>query len=162
MTLRLTWLVGIYWCLAVNITLAETADQQAEKTDEKEQKKFRAFTDHLTDAILTGEFTVDGREKGDRHQERYEIRRIKKLPRGDYWLFEARIAYGKHDLTLPIPLQVKWAGDTPVVTLNKVTLPGLGTFSARVLFHENYYAGTWHHGDVGGQMFGKITKDLKE
>ena len=37
MTLRLTWLLGIYMCLAVNITLAETTDQPAEKSDEKEQ-----------------------------------------------------------------------------------------------------------------------------
>ena len=28
----------------------------------------------------------------------------------------------------------------------------MGTFSARVVLHDNQYAGTWQHGDVGGQI----------
>jgi hypothetical protein len=34
----------------------------------------------------------------------------------------------------------------------------MGTFTARVLFYEDRYAGTWQHGKVGGHMFGKIEK----
>ena len=46
-----------------------------------------------------------------------------------------------------------------MVTLTKATLPGLGEgFSARVLFYEGRYAGTWQHGPVGGHMFGTIEK----
>jgi hypothetical protein len=30
---------------------------------------------------------------------------------------------------------VKWAGDTPFIVLEKVSIPGLGTFSARVLLY---------------------------
>ncbi len=43
-----------------------------------------------------------------------------------------------------------------MVSLTDLTIPGLGTFTARVLFYEDRYAGTWQHGKVGGHMFGKI------
>jgi len=39
-----------------------------------------------------------------------------------------------------------------------VTMPGLGTFTSRVLVYRDEYAGTWTGGDHGGQMFGKIER----
>jgi hypothetical protein len=53
---------------------------------------------------------------------------------------------------------VKWAGDTPVVTVTDVLVPGIGTFTARVLFYKDQYAGTWRGDDHGGQMYGRIVK----
>ena len=84
------------------------------------------------------------------------------MPRGDYWLFKARIRYGDHDVTVPLPLEVKWAGQTPVITLNNVPIPGLGTFDARVLIDGNRYAGTWQHGEVGGLLFGRVETSSTE
>jgi hypothetical protein len=52
---------------------------------------------------------------------------------GDFWLLTSQITYGDVDLTVPVPVQVKWAGNTPVITDEKIWIPGLGTFSARVL-----------------------------
>jgi hypothetical protein len=52
---------------------------------------------------------------------------------------------------------VKWARDTPVIVLEKVSIPGLRTFSARVLLDEGRYAGTWTHDKKGGHLFGTIT-----
>jgi hypothetical protein len=72
------------------------------------------------------------------------------------WLFKARIKYGDHDVTVPIPLQVSWAGKTPMIVVDQISIPGLGTFDARVLIAGDRYAGTWQHGDVGGHLFGKI------
>jgi hypothetical protein len=43
-----------------------------------------------------------------------------------------------------------------VITLDSVTIPGLGTFSSRVVIDGPLYAGTWQHDAVGGHMFGKI------
>jgi hypothetical protein len=77
---------------------------------------------------------------------------------GDYWLLTSRIKYGKNDITLPLPLEIKWAGDTPVITLTDFTIPSLGTFSSRVVIYDNAYAGTWSHGKVGGHLFGTIEK----
>jgi hypothetical protein len=57
-----------------------------------------------------------------------------------------------------LPLNVKWAGDTPVITLTDFTIPGLGPCGARVVIHNDKYAGTWTHGNASGHMFGVIKK----
>jgi hypothetical protein len=76
----------------------------------------------------------------------------------DLWQFSARIKYGDKDVTLPIPIEVKWAGKTPVISLDNVTIPQLGTFSSYVVIDGDKYAGTWTHGEVSGHMFGRIEK----
>jgi hypothetical protein len=81
-----------------------------------------------------------------------------KLPEGDVWLIKARVKYGDKDVTVPMPLEIKWAGDTPIITLTDFTIPGLGTFTSRVVIYENRYAGTWQHGQVGGHLFGRLEK----
>lgn len=51
---------------------------------------------------------------------------------------------------------MEWLGDTPMITMTEVPLPPLGTFTARVFFYGDRYAGTWQHDAVGGHMFGRI------
>jgi hypothetical protein len=89
--------------------------------------------------------------------EKYTITRVTKS-KDDYWIFVARIQYGKRDITIPMSLQVKWAGDTPVITLTDLTIPGLGMFTSRVLIYGDRYAGTWQHGKTGGHLWGRIEK----
>jgi hypothetical protein len=48
------------------------------------------------------------------------------------------------------------------MTLDNLTLPGLGTFSARVVLHDDKYAGTWQHDKVGGHLFGTISRAKEE
>jgi hypothetical protein len=118
----------------------------------------KRFEESLSGATMVGHYVTGSLKKGkDLPEDRYAIANVSKL-KGDMWLFNARIEVEGHDLTLPIPLRVLWAGDTPVITLDDVSLPGLGTFSARVLIHGHNYAGTWAHGEEGGQMFGRIEK----
>ena len=119
---------------------------------------FKKFEQTLSGAVLAGQFTILGKDRGQMPPEEYTIRRVSKLADGDYWLFQARIKYGDKDVTIPLPLEVKWAGDTPVITLTDLTIPGLGTFSARVVIDSGKYAGTWTHGEVGGHMFGVIKR----
>jgi hypothetical protein len=57
---------------------------------------------------------------------------------------------------LPVPLEVFWAGDTPVITLTHAAVPGMGTFTSRVMIYGDRYAGTWQHDKFGGHMWGKI------
>jgi hypothetical protein len=59
-------------------------------------------------------------------------------------------------------VEVKWAGKTPVITLDNITIPGLGTFSSRVVIDQGKYAGTWKHDDVGGHLFGKLEPATEE
>jgi len=116
------------------------------------------FAEKFSGAVLNGQFTVDGKPLDQLKAEKYEIVRAKKLPKGDQWSIEARIKYGKYDLVVPVPVDIKWAGKTPVITLDDITIPGMGTFSARVLLHKDRYAGTWQHDAVGGHMFGAIER----
>ncbi|HHM12201.1 MAG TPA: hypothetical protein ENJ16_01510 [Planctomycetaceae bacterium] len=151
----------LFLCLiAAPTAIAQTPPASpSPTTEEKTAEHFEAFAQSLHGVRLRGHFTVvDEGKITSQHEEQYEIREIQKLPQGDRWRFLARIRYGRIDVTLPLVLQVKWADTTPVITLDSVRIPGLGTFSARVLFHGQRYAGTWQHGDKGGHLYGVIEK----
>ena len=135
----------------------DTAVAGAEKTDDRAALE-KELAAKLTGAVLVGQYSVSGSNADKPPQaERYEIESATRL-KGDYWVFLARIKYGQTDLKVPITLKVLWAGDTPVITLSDVTIPGLGTFTARVLFSGDRYAGTWQHGKVGGHLWGSIER----
>ena len=118
----------------------------------------KQFAAALSGATLSGHFTRSDKPEEKLAEERYTIAKVSKI-KDDYWLFQTRIQYGGHDVTLPLALEVKWAGDTPVITLTDVLVPGFGTFTARVLVYRDQYAGTWTGGDHGGQLFGTVSRD---
>jgi len=120
----------------------------------------RKFAEDLSGVVFTGNYSVTagGKEK-PAEMEKYTIARVSKVKdKEDSWLFVTRIQYGKTDLEVPLTLQVKWAGDTPVITLTNLTIPALGTFTSRVMIYGDRYAGTWQHGKTGGHLWGKIEK----
>ena len=120
------------------------------------------FQEMLSGVTLVGHFTITGGEdSGTLREEKYTIRKVTKLS-DDYWLFFVRIQYGERDVTLPLKLEVKWAEDTPIITLTDLELPNLGTFTARVIIYRGQYAGTWSSGKHGGHLFGIITKNTSE
>ncbi len=132
---------------------AATADSDAEK------KLIEKLERYLTGTRWTGQFTVTGKELNDLTPEYYEITKAVKTPHEDYWLLSVRIKYGNHDSTLDLPpIQIKWAGETPVITVDQATIIGFGTFDARVVIRKNKYAGTWTHDAVGGHLFGSIER----
>jgi hypothetical protein len=112
----------------------------------------------LNGCTLVGQFTVNGRGESRTSAERYELSSVKHM-KGDMWLITARIAYGDRDVTVPLPLPIRWAGETPVITLDKFGIPGMGSWSARVMFYDGRYMGYWYAADNpehGGYLFGKI------
>ncbi|QDT31123.1 hypothetical protein [Thalassoglobus polymorphus] len=116
----------------------------------------QAFVDQLTDATLVGRFSIQGRKNMTPQAERYAITSVKKTG-GNNWIVQARITYGKYDLPVPVPVQVEWAGDTPVLQVTDLKIPLMGEgFTARVMFYKDRYAGSWYHGKVGGHMWGEI------
>lgn len=151
----LRYLTGATVFLAASLAQAQdTALQPYEK----------ALAEQLTGSVLVGTFTVDGAEDGEPklRSERYDLTEVRKLSSGK-WLFKTRIRYGEADITVPITLPVEWvatgtSGPTAVVVVDKVSFPGAGTYSARVLFHGGNYAGRWSGSNYGGALFGKITK----
>ena len=116
----------------------------------------REFQQMMSGVTLIGHSASlkDGSVAGE---EKYVIEKIAKLG-GETWLFHVRIQYGPHDVPVPLPVTIKWAGDTPVITLDNLTIPGLGTYTARVLLYQDQYAGTWSSKDHGGQLFGTIVR----
>jgi hypothetical protein len=117
----------------------------------------RQFAAQMKDAALVGQFTIAGREDRPGRPDRYDIAGVQKVG-DDRWQFNARMRYAGVDVTLPITVPMRWIGDTPMITLTDLTIPTLGTFTARVFFYGDRYAGTWQHGNVGGHMFGRIEK----
>ena len=165
-------------CAIATIGLAFRPDafaQEAKTTDASDQPKAAAapprpakaqpsqdeleatFKATLTKATFTGRWcSIKDGQLGPEKEDKYTILGVTKLG-GDLWLINARIQYGKQDIVAPIPVQVKWAGDTPVIVVDKVGIPGGATYSARVLIYEKTYAGTWSGGDHGGLLSGVIT-----
>jgi hypothetical protein len=117
----------------------------------------RQFIKRMTGASLVGRFTIAGREDRQGRPERYDLTSVEKVGE-DLWRFNARLRYGDVDTTLPIVVPMRFAGDTPMISITDLTIPALGTFTARVFFHGDRYSGTWQHGEYGGHMFGKVEK----
>jgi hypothetical protein len=117
----------------------------------------RQFVERMRGSVLVGKFTIAGREDREASPDRSEISSVDKVG-DDQWRFNARMQYGNVDVTLPIVVTMRWADDTPIITMTDVTIPTLGTFTARVFFYGDRYAGTWQHDKVGGHMYGRIER----
>jgi hypothetical protein len=119
----------------------------------------KQFQEALNNVTLIGYFSQgDGKELTD---DKYVIERVTKV-KEDTWKFEARIQYNKKDFKVAMPLPVKFAGDTPVISLTNFVVPGFGSFTARVVMYNGAYAGTWGSAGAnghGGKLFGKIVKN---
>ncbi|EMI46031.1 hypothetical protein [Rhodopirellula sp. SWK7] len=111
---------------------------------------------YLSGSTFTGQFTIEGNAKADPKPESYQIASCEPLAEKDMYRLKVKIRYGDVDGEFPMDLKILWSGSTPVITLDGVWIPGLGTFSSRVLIHDGRYAGTWQHDAKGGHLFGTI------
>ncbi|MEM0927374.1 MAG: hypothetical protein AAGJ83_15115 [Planctomycetota bacterium] len=127
----------------------------------EEKSREQKLAEYLSGTLFTGQFTVEGMERPPK-PETYTIESCEKLPAADLYRLKARIKYGSIDQTVPLDLKILWSGNTPVITLDSIWIPGMGTFDARVLIQANKktgrYAGTWQHDEKGGHLFGTIKK----
>lgn len=154
-----TFLLALVCSVTAAAYGSDEPKKEGEKSDKPSQEQLiKDLEKTLTGAKLVGQFTVTGNDDRPPAKEEYTITLAQKVPEGDLWLIKANVKYGKTDKTFPIPLEIKWAGDTPVITLTKLSIPGLGTFSSRVVIYEGRYAGTWQHGKDGGHLFGTIER----
>ncbi len=172
--------MGLLACVAIQSTVADEPPKQEqpvakespkEKTDSPKEtpsgtlnEKEKAFAELLTGAVLEGTWRMTyfdraGEETklGEPKSDRYEIVSTEKSG-GDNWVITARIVYADRDVNLPVPVRVVWADDTPMITLTELTMPILGTYSARVIFHHGFYSGVWYGSGYGGVMSGQVSK----
>lgn len=135
---------------------ASVGSEKSKSNTEDLEAKFKGA---LTRATFSGRWCgiKDGKLTPEK-EDKYTIVGVTKLG-GEMWIINARIQYGEKDFVAPIPVMVKWAGDTPVITLDNVGLPGGNTYSARVLIYNKTYAGTWSGGDHAGLLNGVITNE---
>jgi hypothetical protein len=163
----------IFFALALALSLvsvtrstAQDAKEMTEKAEkpalsaEELEAKFKAM---LTKATLSGRWaSTKGGVLGPEKEDKYQIVSVGKIS-GDSWVVNARIKYNDREFVAPLPVKVKWAGDTPVVIVDNLSMPG-GTrsYSARVMFYEHTYAGTWSGGDAGGMLYGTISNEKEE
>jgi hypothetical protein len=142
--------------LLILLALGGCSRKQGTGTD---AERDRSFQEMMSGVILVGH-SVSFDHEGLSGEERFKIDKVSKLA-GDTWLFQTRLQYHSQEIPAPIPLTIKWAGDTPVITLTDLTIPGLGTYTARVLLYKDQYAGTWSAKTAGGQLFGKIVRQAQ-
>jgi hypothetical protein len=153
--MKTTPLLLVLTVIQFQLIQSETAPSTAPNELTENEK---AFQELLTGAILQGSFTIVRNDKVVvSGEEKYTIESVNKTI-GNLWLFKARVQYGNKDVTVPMLIRVEWAGETPVVTLTELSIPGLGTYTSRVVFYNQKYAGTWSANDHGGHLFGKIIK----
>jgi hypothetical protein len=117
----------------------------------------RQFADRMRGVSLIGSFTVDGREDAPPRTDRYDIVSVDKVG-ADRWRFNASMQCCGVSGAIPIVVPLRWNGDTPMIMMTDTSLPGIGTFTVRLFFHEDRYGGTWQHGDRGGHMWGRIER----
>src|SRR6478735_6387754 len=120
-------------------TLAQKPPAPPATTQPSQADLEKALADRLTNVTMSGQYTAG---RGAPKSDKYTILSARKLA-GDNWLLTARIEFGGKDVTLPMIIPIKWAGDTPVISVTNLGFPGLGSYTARVMIYGDQYAGTW-------------------
>jgi hypothetical protein len=118
----------------------------------------RTFEQMMSGVTLIGRSSnLNGDKIGS--EEKYAIDGVSKVA-GNTWLLRTRLqCCGGKEVPVPLPVSILWAGDTPVITLTDLAIPGMGTYTARVVLYRDQYAGTWRGQKGGGQVFGKIVRN---
>lgn len=146
---------------AVDEAKASPRSNNADRTADV-RKREREFKKALNGATLKGTWQMTG-EAGlagkaplsEPKPDTYTIAKVSKA-NDDYWIITARIQYADKDVYIPVTVRVVWAEDVPILTLDETALPGLGTYSARVMIHRGFYSGTWFGKNYGGVLSGQI------
>ena len=149
------------------------AEDAAKKTDapskpaSPEQKPLPAdpeerFKTLFTKAYLSGRWSPlkDGALGEERTGDKYNIASVVKGD-GDKWTVNAKMKYRDQEIVMPIPVQMKFVGDTAILTVDNLAIPGGGTYTARLLIYERTYSGTWKGQRGGGMLYGTITNEAE-
>lgn len=128
--------------------------------DAEVEAKFIAM---LKNATLKGTWApvAKGKLGGERGDDSYRIARVEKKEDGK-WAVVSVFKVGDREIEFPIPCSVKFAGDTGILILDNVRAgQGAAQWSARVMFHDDVYAGRWWetaNKEHGGTINGTITR----
>src|SRR5688572_17758042 len=80
------------------------------------------FKETMTGVTLTGRFsTIKDGVLSEPKSEKYTIVSVEK-GNGDAWTVNAKLHYGGQEIVAPIPVQVKWAGNTAVMSVDALRI----------------------------------------
>jgi len=121
------------------------------------EERFKAL---FTKAALSGRWAPlkDGELGDERPGDKYEIVNVVKGS-GDKWTVNAKMKYRDREVVMPIPVEIKYSGDTTILTVDNLSIPNGGTYTARLLIYERTYSGTWKGQRGGGMLYGTIKND---
>jgi len=144
-------------CLLLSFALGIGFAVAEDKSAAELETEFSAM---LKNATLKGSWVpIQAGATGEEKSDSYRVVRAEKIE-GDQWHIVSKVKYQGQEVDFPIPVIVKWAGDTAVVILDEVQTGGGKSYSARVLFHNDRYAGSWWgNNQPGGLLSGVITRD---
>jgi hypothetical protein len=146
--------------VALLLCLLASAGSAPAQGDAEIETKFIAM---LKNATLKGSWAPisQGRLGGERGDDNYRIARVEK-GEGNKWSIVSVFTVRDRQVEFPISASVKFAGDTAVLILDNVRAgPGRANWSARVMFHDDVYAGRWWetaNREHGGTIAGTITR----
>lgn len=136
-------------------SIANLASAQEKSTTDLEAE----FSAMLKNATLKGSWVpIQQGSTGEEKSDAYQVVRATKR-KGDLWEIVSKVKHQGKEIEYPIPVIIKWAGDTAVMILDNVQTGGGKSYSARVLFHNDRYAGSWWgENQPGGLLSGAITR----
>jgi hypothetical protein len=157
---------SVSFCMRLAAVVAAvfvTAGLASAQGDGDVEAKFIAM---LKNATLKGTWAPvqQGKLGAERGDDSYRISRVEKGEGGKWKVFSI-FKVQDRDVEFPISASVKFAGDTAVLILDDVRAgPGKANWSARVMFHDDVYAGRWWetaNREHGGTIAGTVTRAEK-
>jgi hypothetical protein len=146
--------------VALAACLSAAAGSAWAQGDADVEAKFVAM---LNSATLKGSWAPvqQGRLGAEKGGDSYRIARVEKKEDGK-WSIVSVFTVRDRDVEFPIAASVKFAGDAAVLILDDVRAgPGKANWSARVMFHDDVYAGRWWetaNREHGGTIAGTISR----
>jgi hypothetical protein len=136
---------------------APDSGQKASASDPAE--KFRLL---FTKAYLSGRWAPlkEGELGEERTGDRYQIVSATRGT-GDNWIIKAKLNYHGQEIEMPVPVRMKFDGDTSILMVDDLPIPGGGTFTARLLIYGRTYSGTWKDQRGGGMLYGTISHETE-
>lgn len=144
-------------CIAMFLSAGSGRAEESSSPSQSDKATLeKQLAERLTHSRLVGYYQTIGQE-GPPKEDEYTLGEVSKKE-GDTWLFNASLQYGSKVINVPLEVPILWAGDTPVISVTGFNVPGMGTYTARVMFYGEHYAGTWSSANHGGYLWGRIEK----
>jgi hypothetical protein len=154
--MKVRFAITVFVVFATSLSGKSQQNAPATQPSGQQQEQLeRQLERTLSNATLVGHYSV-GEQDAPLKEDRYTLGTVKKMA-GEMWLIQARIQFGQRDVTVPLMLPIRWAGDTPVICVTDMGVPGIGKYTARVMIYGDHYAGTWSgSANHQGMLVGRI------